>query len=75
MTPYIQQLDCAIQILSNISRSKCNETMEFGQLIEYKMRNTFFEKSCTKYGEEPSLRPFYKKSKWSIYLGQQSEML
>ena len=49
--------------------------MEFGQLIEYKMRNTFFEKSCTKYGEEPSLRPFYKKSKWSIYLGQQSEML
>ena len=27
-----------------------NQTMEFGQLIEYNMRNIFLEKSYTKYG-------------------------
>ena len=30
-----------IHILSNISRSKGNQTMTFGQLIEYNMRNIF----------------------------------
>ena len=35
----------AIHILSNISRSKCDEVMKFGQLIEYNMRNIFLEKS------------------------------
>ena len=34
----------AINILSNISGIKGNQTMKFGQLIEYNMRNTFFEK-------------------------------
>ena len=34
----------AINILSNISRIKGNQTMKFGQLIEYDMRNTFLEK-------------------------------
>ena len=38
----------AIQILPNISRSKGNQTMKFGQLIEYNMRNIFLEKSYTK---------------------------
>ena len=31
-----------IHILFNISRSKDNQTMKFGQLIEYNMRNNFF---------------------------------
>ena len=31
-------------ILPNISRSKNNQTMKFGQLIEYNMRNIFIEK-------------------------------
>ena len=31
----------AIQILSNISQSKGNQTMKFGQLIEYSKRNIF----------------------------------
>ena len=35
----------AIHILPNISRSKCDEVMKFGQLIEYNMRNIFLEKS------------------------------
>ena len=32
--------------------------MNFGQLIEYNMRNIFVEKSYTKYGEETIPRPF-----------------
>ena len=42
--------------------------MEFGLLIEYNIRNIFFEKSCIKYGGEASLRPFYEKSKLSLSL-------
>ena len=34
--------------------------MKFGQLIEYSMKNIFFEKSYTKYGGEAGPRPFYK---------------
>ena len=34
--------------------------MKFGQLIEYSMKNIFFEKSNTKYGGEAGPRPFYK---------------
>ena len=30
-----------IDILPNISGSKGNQTMKFGQLIEYNMKNTF----------------------------------
>ena len=35
----------AMHILPSISRSKGNETMKFGQLIEYNIRNIFVEKS------------------------------
>ena len=31
-------------MLPNISRSKSNQTMKFGQLIEYSMKNIFLEK-------------------------------
>ena len=34
----------AIHILSNISQSKGNQTMKFGQLIKYNKRNIFFQK-------------------------------
>ena len=34
-------------ILTNISRSRGNQTMKFGQLIADNMRNIFLEKSCT----------------------------
>ena len=60
----------AINILPNISRSKGNETMKFGQLIEYNMRNIFVEKSYTKCGGETIPRPLSKKSKLSISLDQ-----
>ena len=33
-----------IHILLNISRSKDNHAMKFGQLIEYNVKNTFLQK-------------------------------
>ena len=50
-----------------------NETMKFGQLIEYNIRNIFPEKSNPKYGGIASLRPFYKKSKLRKSVDQQYE--
>ena len=38
-----------------ISRSKGNQTITFGQLIEYNMRNFFLEKAYTKCGGESIL--------------------
>ena len=64
-----------IYTLPNIARSKCNQTITFGQLMHYNMRNIFFEKSYKKCGEEASSRPFYKKLKLSISLEQQCEIL
>ena len=44
--------------------------MEFGQLIEYNMRNIFLQKSYTKCGEETIPRHYSKKLKVSISLDQ-----
>ena len=63
-----------IHILPDISRCKDNQTMIFGQLTEYNMKNIFLEKSCAEYVRETSPRPFFKKSKLSIYLGQHCEV-
>ena len=60
----------AIHILPSISRYKDNQTMKFGQLIEYSMRNIFREKSYAKFGEETVHRPFFELSKLSISLDQ-----
>ena len=49
----------AIHILPNISQSKGNQTMKFGQLIEHKKRNFFLQKLCRKYGKETSPRPLF----------------
>ena len=59
-----------IHILPNISRSKGNQTIKFGQLIEYNMRNIFLKKSYTKCGGETNPRPFSEKLKLSISLDQ-----
>ena len=56
------QKTIAIHILpNNILRSKGNQTIKFGQLIEYNLRNIFLEKSYTKWGGETIPRPFSKK--------------
>ena len=46
-----------IHLLPNISRSKGNQIMRFGQLKEY--NNIFLEKSYKQCDGETSFRPFY----------------
>ena len=48
MTSQTGQQIITIQILPNISRSKDNQAVKFGQLFEYIMRNIFLKKSCGK---------------------------
>ena len=43
MTSKTGQQIITIKILSNVSRSKGNQTRKFGQLIEYNKRNIFLE--------------------------------
>ena len=64
----------AIHILPNISRSKDNQTMKFGQLVEYNMRNIFLQKLYTKRGGETSPRPFSEQLSLKISLDQKSEV-
>ena len=54
----------------NISRSKANQTMKFGQSIEYNMTNISLEKSLTICGGKTIPRRFSNKSKLSIFLDQ-----
>ena len=62
-------------MLHNISRSKGNQAMRFGQLIEYNMRNIFVEKAYTNCAGETTPRPLSKKSKLSISLDQYCKVL
>ena len=64
-----------IPILLNISKGKGNQTMKVSQKMEYNKRNSFLENSYTKCGGEASPKRFHEKSKLSIFLDQQSEML
>ena len=59
---------CAIHTLTNISRSKDIQTIQFDQLKEYNVRKQFLEKSYIKWGGETIPRLFFKKSKFSISL-------
>ena len=58
-----------IHILPSISRSKDN-TVKFGQLMEYNIRNIFLEKLFTKCSGETIPRHFSKNSKLSLSLDQ-----
>ena len=60
----------AIHILRNISRSKGNQTIKCGQLVEYNITKISLEKSYTKYGGETIPGPFSKKLRLSISLDQ-----
>ena len=62
MTPQPGLQTIAIHILPNISQSKGNPTMKFGQLIEeeiYNKRNIFLQKLCKKWGRETSSIPLF----------------
>ena len=52
-----------------------NQTMRFGQLIEYNMRNIFVKKLYTKCPGEIIPRPLNKKPKLSISLDQYCKVL
>ena len=56
--------------MPNISRSKGNQAMKLGQLIEYSMRNIFVENSYIKCAGETIPRPLFEKLKLSISLDQ-----
>ena len=64
-----------LHILSNISRSKRNQTVRFRQFLEYNMRNIFLKQSYGKWCGETIPTPFSKKSKLTIPLEQQFELL
>ena len=68
MTLQPEKRTIAIHKMSNISLSKDNQPMKFSQLIEYKMKKMFPEKSFTKFEGETITRPFSKKSKLRISL-------
>ena len=51
----------AMHIFPYISRSKDNQKMKVGQLIEYNVTNIFLEISVAKCAVETSYRPFSKK--------------
>ena len=49
-------LNITIHILPNISRTKGNQAMKFGQLITHNVRSIFRQKSCRKCRKESSSR-------------------
>ena len=63
-----------IHIMTIIWRIKGNQTITFGQLIGYNLRNIFLEKPYTKCGGETSPRPFFEKLKFTISLNQKSKV-
>ena len=49
-------------------RGKDDQKMNFGQSIKYNTRNIFLGILYIKWGGEASPRPFYKKSRLSMFL-------
>ena len=72
MTSQLVKQTIVIHILPNFLRSKGNQTIKLGPLIEY---NIFLEKLYPIHGEETSPRPFSEKLKLTISLGQWSKIL
>ena len=64
-----------IHIFPNISRSKGNQTIKFGQLIECNMRNLFLEKIKHKMWWRNQSETLSEKLKLGVSLDQQSKVL
>ena len=60
MTSQTGQQIIAIHILPNISKSKDNQTMTFGQLIEYNKINIFLENDKQSVAEKLDPEPLIK---------------
>ena len=68
MTSQVGLQTIARHILSNISESRGNQTMKFGQLIKYNKRNIFHQQLCRKWCKKTSSRSpfvFWKSLIWS----------
>ena len=59
MTSETEQQIITIHTLPNISRTKGNQSIKFGQLIKCNERNIFLNKSCRKWGRKTSSRPLF----------------
>ena len=68
MTPETWKQMIKIHILPSISRSKDNQAMEFRQLIEYNVRNSFVQKSLkSDVGRlVPDLFVLFKETLWEV---------
>ena len=70
MTSHIGKQVILIHILLIISRSKDSQAIKFAHLIDliaYKVRNIFLQKSCRKCDRETSPRPpFFLKKKLQV---------
>ena len=66
MSSQLEKQTIAIHILPHISGRKWSQTMTFGQIIRYNMRNIFLVKSYTQWGRKTITRHFSKKSKLSL---------
>ena len=69
------QKTIATHLFPNMSRSKGNHVMKFGQLIGYNTRKIFVEKLYTKCGGETIPWSWCKKWKFSISLNQLRKIL
>ena len=69
------QQTIALHILSNISQSKSNQVMKFGELIEYNKRNIFVQKACKKWGRETSSRSLFIKALFDVRASGLQHML
>ena len=70
--PWRQIVTIHIHQYTSISRTKDKQTVKFGPLIEYDLRNFFLEKLHSKCDEETTPRPFSKDLKLSVSLYEQS---
>ena len=57
-------------VLPNISQTKGNQRIKFGQILDYNKRNISVENSFRRYGKETSLKALFdlfikSKIKWS----------
>ena len=66
MTSQTGQQVITIHILTNISRSKDNQTIKFGQLIKYSVKNIFLQISLRKWGRDAS--------SWLLFAFQKSSI-
>ena len=75
MTLQPSQQAIAIHILTKFSSSTGNQATQFGQIIEYNIKNIFIQKSYSKCCGEAIPRTFSKKLNLSISLNQWPKVL